>query len=89
MVIDQHAIFWLDIVHLHEVVHEVLLSALSCSNILSQINDQINSNGERAGPIPGSERASRKREAAVSKGKNTAQKAIAFFNSQDAEMNDE
>ena len=38
---------------------------------------------------PGSARASRKREGAANQSKNTASKALAFFNQQDSEMNDD
>jgi hypothetical protein len=38
---------------------------------------------------PGSARASRKREGAANQSKTTASKALAFFNRQDSEMNDD
>ena len=78
---------------------------LSRSNILSQGNNYAGSNnanrdGAAAGAVgpfpeqayaqaPGSARASRKREGAANQSKTTASKALAFFNRQDSEMNDD
>lgn len=78
---------------------------LSRSNILSQGNNyagrnNANRDGAAAGAVgpfpeqahaqaPGSARASRKREGAANQSKNTASKALAFFNRQDSEMNDD
>ena len=78
---------------------------LSRSNILSQGNNyagrnNANRDGAAAGAVgpfpgqaqaqaPGSARASRKREGAANQSKNTASKALAFFNQQDSEMNDD
>ena len=63
--------------------------ALENQQILSQGGGIAGITGIAGAASPANGMTSRKREGAVSKGKETAQRALAFFNSQDVEMDGE